>query len=167
MQRIVHVQWKSWKFQLKILEMRKRSRNNWSQRCVRKCCEVWKLKVKKMKLGIKLHQSRSTFEIFVVRRKRILPFLSLFVFRRILRTSSCVSCRLFHVMAVWTKESPRWECKGSKLGQNFTKEQTWPHSTSMAGSESRRMHYWTSRQKTYAQRYSKVWHIYLLVFLCI
>jgi hypothetical protein len=78
--RIVHKQWESWKFQLKILEMRERSENNWSLRCVRKCCQVWNLKVKKTQLGMKLHQSRSTFEILVARRKRILSFISLFPF---------------------------------------------------------------------------------------
>ena len=63
-------QWEYWKFQLRILEMRNRSQSKWSLRCVRKCCEVWKLKVKKVKLGVKFHQSGSTFEMFVVKRKR-------------------------------------------------------------------------------------------------
>lgn len=67
--RIVHQQWQSWKYQLKIVEMRKRSKNNWSLRCVRECCEVWKLKVKKVNLGAKFHQSRSVFEVLLVRRK--------------------------------------------------------------------------------------------------
>ena len=66
--RLFREQWEYWKFQLRILEMRNRSQNNWSLRCVRKCCEVWKLKVKKVKLGIKFHQSGSTFEMFVVKR---------------------------------------------------------------------------------------------------
>ena len=75
--RLVYERWESWKFQLKILEMRKRSKNNWSLRCVEKCCEVWKLKVKKVKLRLTLRQSGSTFEMFVVRRKGIISFFIL------------------------------------------------------------------------------------------
>ena len=73
--RIVYKRWKSWKFHLKILEMEKRSKNNWSLRCVRKCSEVWKLKVKKTNLGLKLHQSSSIFEIFVIKRKKFFAIL--------------------------------------------------------------------------------------------
>ena len=71
---IVSKRWESWKFRLKILEMEKRSKNNWSLRCVKKCCGVWKLKVKKTKLGVKLHQSSSMFEILVARRKSVFDF---------------------------------------------------------------------------------------------
>ncbi|XP_028393831.1 uncharacterized protein LOC114518104 [Dendronephthya gigantea] len=66
--RLVQKNWESWKFQLKILERRRRSRNNWSLRCVTKCYNVWKMKVKKTQLRVKLHESCPGFEILFVKR---------------------------------------------------------------------------------------------------
>ena len=104
--RLVHRKWESWKFQLKILEMRKRSRNNWSRRCVKKCYKVWRTKVKKTQLRIKLRQSCPGFEILFVKRKEIFAVACDSVYSFYL-SHACVHFRIFHVLAAATKENQR------------------------------------------------------------